>query len=181
MDFDHYRERGAAAAADVVNTRGSISGRELIDGTEALARFLVDHGIDPDPTPTAADVESFRRLRDRLHRVFFASDDAATAELLNAMLRDWEAAPRVAPGDGGWRLEFASLRPDPVTELGVLTTVGLAALFSQSRRTRFGVCSAHDCRDVFIDTSRNRSRRYCADSCSSRTNVAAFRARQRFT
>jgi predicted RNA-binding Zn ribbon-like protein len=32
---------------------------------------------------------------------------------------------------------------------------------------------------VFVDTSPNQSRRYCSDRCSSRANVAAYRARQR--
>jgi predicted RNA-binding Zn ribbon-like protein len=30
-----------------------------------------------------------------------------------------------------------------------------------------------------VDTSPNQSRRYCSDRCSSRANVAAYRARQR--
>ena len=32
---------------------------------------------------------------------------------------------------------------------------------------------------VFVDTSPNQSRRYCSDRCSSRANVAAYRARRR--
>ena len=34
-------------------------------------------------------------------------------------------------------------------------------------------------KERFVDTSPNRSRRYCSDRCSSRANVAAYRARQR--
>jgi hypothetical protein len=30
-----------------------------------------------------------------------------------------------------------------------------------------------------VDVSPNQSRRYCSDRCSSRANVAAYRARQR--
>jgi predicted RNA-binding Zn ribbon-like protein len=32
---------------------------------------------------------------------------------------------------------------------------------------------------VFIDTSVNRTRRYCSDRCASRANVTAYRARKR--
>jgi hypothetical protein len=32
---------------------------------------------------------------------------------------------------------------------------------------------------VFIDTSTNRSRRYCSDRCATRANVAAYRARRK--
>jgi predicted RNA-binding Zn ribbon-like protein len=44
---------------------------------------------------------------------------------------------------------------------------------------RFGTCADPRCGGVFIDTSRNRSRRYCSDRCASRANVAAHRERQR--
>jgi predicted RNA-binding Zn ribbon-like protein len=44
---------------------------------------------------------------------------------------------------------------------------------------RLQTCAAEDCDDVLIDLSKNRSRRFCSTSCSNRTNVAAFRARQR--
>jgi predicted RNA-binding Zn ribbon-like protein len=42
-----------------------------------------------------------------------------------------------------------------------------------------GVCSAEKCDCVYVDTSPNQSRRYCSDRCSSRANVAAYRARQK--
>ena len=45
--------------------------------------------------------------------------------------------------------------------------------------SRLGVCSATTCINVYVDTSPNQSRRYCSDRCSSRANVAAYRARQK--
>lgn len=181
MIFDYYRERGAALAADVVNTRGSISGRELLEDEQALAGFLRDHDLAVDRGPDAADLAEFRRLRDRLHAIFFADGDEATAELLNSALRDYDATLQVARGGNGWEIQVAAAGGGPVQNLAAAATAGMAALFSDSGRSRFGICSADDCRDVFIDGSRNRSRRYCDDSCSSRTNVAAFRARRRST
>jgi predicted RNA-binding Zn ribbon-like protein len=38
---------------------------------------------------------------------------------------------------------------------------------------------AETCPDVYVDTSRNASRRYCSDTCASRATVAAYRARQK--
>jgi predicted RNA-binding Zn ribbon-like protein len=57
--------------------------------------------------------------------------------------------------------------------------LGLAKLVCDLGPDRLGVCSAAPCTDVFVDTSPNRSRRYCSDRCSSRANVAAYRARKR--
>lgn len=38
---------------------------------------------------------------------------------------------------------------------------------------------APPCRNAYLDTSTNRSRRYCSDRCATRANVAAYRARKR--
>lgn len=179
MVFDHYKERGAVLAADIVNTTGSVTGRELLQDQAAVDRFLREQRFSPAAPVQPTDVARFRGLRDRLRAIFFAEDDASTAALLNELLDEIGAIPQVAAADGAWRLGFAPSTGGPVQEMAVAATLGLAALFADSGRSRFGICSADDCRDVFIDTSKNRSRRYCADSCSSRTNVAAYRARKR--
>jgi predicted RNA-binding Zn ribbon-like protein len=42
---------------------------------------------------------------------------------------------------------------------------------------RLGVCTAPRCDRVYVDTSRNGTRRYCSTSCQNRVKTAAFRAR----
>jgi predicted RNA-binding Zn ribbon-like protein len=44
---------------------------------------------------------------------------------------------------------------------------------------RFGTCTAAGCTDVFLDTTRNRSRRFCSERCATRSHVAALRSRRR--
>ena len=57
--------------------------------------------------------------------------------------------------------------------------LGLAGLVCDLGPDRLGICSAAPCTNAYVDTSPNHSRRYCSDRCSSRANVAAYRARQR--
>jgi predicted RNA-binding Zn ribbon-like protein len=46
--------------------------------------------------------------------------------------------------------------------------------------SRFGICAATDCEHLFYDSTRNGSRRFCADPrCASRTHTADHRARQK--
>jgi len=46
--------------------------------------------------------------------------------------------------------------------------------------SRFGTCAATDCEHLFYDSTRNGSRRFCADPrCASRTHTADYRARQK--
>jgi predicted RNA-binding Zn ribbon-like protein len=71
-------------------------------------------------------------------------------------------------------------RQSSVSELLVAESLmGLSMLVCDLGATRLGVCDASPCANVFVDTSPNQSRRYCSDRCSSRANVAAYRARQR--
>jgi predicted RNA-binding Zn ribbon-like protein len=57
--------------------------------------------------------------------------------------------------------------------------MGLSVALVEGGFERFGSCASATCDDVYVDTSRNRSRRNCSDTCTTRENVAAFRRRQR--
>jgi predicted RNA-binding Zn ribbon-like protein len=71
-------------------------------------------------------------------------------------------------------------RAASVSELLVSESLmGLANLVCDLGASRLGVCQAAKCTQVFVDTSPNQSRRYCSERCSSRANVAAYRARQK--
>lgn len=79
----------------------------------------------------------------------------------------------------GWHMHVAD-RQSSVAELLVAESLmGLSTLVCDLGATRLGVCDASACASVFVDTSPNQSRRYCSDRCSSRANVAAYRARQK--
>ena len=44
---------------------------------------------------------------------------------------------------------------------------------------RLQLCGADDCNAVFVDLSRNRSKRYCdVGNCGNRMNVIAYRRRK---
>ena len=54
---------------------------------------------------------------------------------------------------------------------------GLAVVLGGDLHDRLGVCTAPRCDRVYVDTSRNGTRRYCSTSCQNRVKTAAFRAR----
>ncbi|HEX8935998.1 MAG TPA: CGNR zinc finger domain-containing protein, partial [Pseudonocardiaceae bacterium] len=43
--------------------------------------------------------------------------------------------------------------------------------------SRLGVCSAPRCDRVYVDASRNGTRRFCCTACQNRVKSAAHRAR----
>lgn len=179
MKIANYKGNPAVLAEDLVNTRGSISGRDYMPDLSKLREFLRNHELPAPRELSEADLAEIGRTRDRLRDVFFAPDEEAAAALLNELLIDLGATPRVAREGDGFALAFAPEGTGSGREVSIVAAMGLAQMLVESGRSRFGICSAHDCNDVFVDTSRNRSRRYCSESCSSRSNVAAFRARKR--
>jgi predicted RNA-binding Zn ribbon-like protein len=58
--------------------------------------------------------------------------------------------------------------------------MALANVIATGERERLRHCEAPDCRQILVDLSRNRSKRYCdARTCGNRLHVAAYRERQR--
>jgi predicted RNA-binding Zn ribbon-like protein len=98
---------------------------------------------------------------------------------LNELLALARPRPYATDHDGELHLHYA--RPDATVLEQLTTTVamGLSQVVVQHGWQRLGVCSAESCDDVYVDTSRNASRRYCSNTCASRSTVAAYRARQK--
>jgi len=70
------------------------------------------------------------------------------------------------------------------TDVAVRVAVALVNLLTPgedrlggSHSDRLGVCTAPRCDRVYVDTSRNGTRRYCSTSCQNRVKTAVFRAR----
>jgi len=98
----------------------------------------------------------------------------------HALLRDYRAAPELSRHDGEpWHLHYRSTVAGLATEWGAGCATGLAVVVDGQATGRLGVCGAGCCDRVFVDVSRNASRRFCSEACLNRTKVAAFRARSR--
>ena len=170
MDFVRYAER----SADLVNAD--------LDEAEDLVRFLSERAWLQGQV-VERDATALRRFQRELRPVFEASndgDEARVVELLNALLAKHPVTPYIAGHEPGkWHMHVAD-RTSSVAELLVAESLmGLSTLVCDLGATRLGVCDASPCAHVFVDVSPNQSRRYCSDRCSSRANVAAYRARRK--
>lgn len=170
MDFIRYAE----ASARLVNA-------DLADGA-ALVRHLSARAWLHDRC-TDRDATVLRRFVRELRPVFEASDvedTRAVIDRLNELMERHPITPRIADHDGADLHLHVATRTASVAELLVgESLLGLATLVCDLGPSRLGVCSASPCTQVYVDTSPNQSRRYCSERCSSRANVAAYRARQK--
>ncbi len=177
MDFTDYST--VRIAPDLVNSLGSPSGTETLADTDQLREFLIEHEVDPPGHLTASDLDSMRALRATVRQVFEAENESSAAEIINRLIHDAKTSPYLTDHDGHWHMHYTSMQAPISDRIGAICGMVLAAVVERYGIERLGICAAEDCGDVFIDTSRNRSKRFCNDTCSSRTNVAAYRARNK--
>jgi hypothetical protein len=179
MDFDHYTDPGVGAAVNLVNSLGSTSGYENLRTPHDVRELLDGQGLEGYGPVGEPDLEPLRALRPRLRAIFEAPTESEAAALVNELLARSGAAPQMTDHDGKWHLHYADDDAPLADRVAAVAAMGLATVIVRWGWDRLGVCGADDCADVFVDTSRNRSRRYCDPSCSTRVNVAAFRARHK--
>jgi predicted RNA-binding Zn ribbon-like protein len=103
-------------------------------------------------------------------------DDAARQ--VNALLLRTGARPELERHDGqSWHLHFHAADNSLPDGWAAGCATGLAVVLGGELYDRLGVCTAPRCDRVYVDTSRNGTRRYCSTSCQNRVKTAAFRAR----
>jgi predicted RNA-binding Zn ribbon-like protein len=181
VNFTSYADCGVGLAVDLVNSFSPTSGREDLTDVVVLDEFLLEHDYSYRRPSTEDDLEQVRVLRERLRAVFSAHEAAVAVSILNALLAEAGALPQLTNHDEEpWHLHFTPPETPLAPRLAADAAMGLAVIIAEHGFERLQVCEGKDCLDVFVDISRNRSRRYCSpDVCGNRANVAAYRARQR--
>ena len=173
MTFAHDTTAALLLAADLVNSD------ELAD-VAALEVFLDKHQVEPRRPADAADLDAIQALRPRLRAMWQATDTGDLANLVNELLRDSAAQPRLVDHGGGWGWHLHVTGHDAALRDRIAAQAGFAVvdLVRLGEADRLRHCEAPDCEAVLVDLSKNRSRRYCdTGNCGNRQHVAAYRER----
>lgn len=165
-----------ALAVDLANTWDELEEpAERLRDLGSLRRFLERHGFSAGRV-TGADLGRVRTLRDTLRSVFGAADEERAVARLNRVLLESSARPKLERANGGWRVGWSGRMTDV---LAAATAMSLIEAIRDDGWERFGTCAGAPCCCVFVDRSKNRSRRFCSDLCADRVAQAALRARRR--
>jgi predicted RNA-binding Zn ribbon-like protein len=186
VNFNSHLDLVVAVAVRLVNalTAGEDRGRPRCppEGGElprAVAAALAADGGTRQVT--AEDADEIRAIAHEMRAVFehVAKDDAdAAARQVNKLLAWTGARPLLRRhGDESWHLHFHGASETLASGWAAGCATGLAVVIGSDDRGRLGVCTAPRCDRVYVDTSRNGTRRFCSTSCQNRVKTAAFRAR----
>jgi hypothetical protein len=148
-----------------------------LDSAASLRRICAEWGFPGASQATRADAEATWARLGTIEQLWDADRDGA-AELANRIFRDCDARPHlVRHGGFDWHLHGMPAGAPIADSLAVQAAMGFVDLVRTDDTSRAKRCADGRCDRMFVDVSRNRSRRFCSTTCQSRTNVAAFRAR----
>jgi predicted RNA-binding Zn ribbon-like protein len=175
-------------AVRLVNTEEPARGTDALTSVEAV-RALFGESSQAARRAAEADVTRFRSVRARLRAVFTSADSGEATQavdLLNSLLLEFPISPQISghdflddDGRPRWHMHLADHPSNATAGYAAIAAMGLAFHLTVYGVDRLGLCEAAPCRNAYLDTSTNRSRRYCSDRCATRANVAAYRARKR--
>jgi predicted RNA-binding Zn ribbon-like protein len=176
MLFAHDTEVALQAAAALVNTLDG--DEELLPDIASLDEFVTAWGWTGDRRHDEAELVSVRELRPRLRQLWTTSRDETT-DIVNQLLADANAVPQLVKHDD-WDYHLHATPPNAplATRMAVEAAMAMTDVIRADEMSRLRVCGYQGCRNVVVDLSKNRSRRYCEGGCGNRAAVAAYRARK---
>jgi predicted RNA-binding Zn ribbon-like protein len=137
-----------------------------LDSAEAAVAFLARSGLTLTGAPQSSHLDALRKIRAAARRL--VSDPAGYQRQTTRLLRDarfqLDGAGRLTPTGDGWDRHVD----------GLLT----ALVELREHADRLKVCQNDQCRWLFLDASKNRSRQWCLSAtCGNRQRVRRFRQR----
>lgn len=177
-----YTQDRADLVQDLINTYDLfLDEPEHLQTPEDLQHFLEEHGLSLSQAITQADLEEARLLRETLRMAWNSGAAKPMLHILNPLIA---ASPVTVQFEEGTEpTVHAQFTPEPglslVQRMAFDCALGIIDVVRNQGIERMRACASSPCRDVFIDTSRNKSRRFCSDRCANRYNISAFRDRQK--
>ena len=187
MNFNSHTDTVVRTAVALVNllTPGEQRGRAYgppVGAERAQALNALFRSAGSRTVVSAAEADEFRPVAADLRAVFTAVDAGdvdGAAHRLNDLLTATGAHPALERHDGEpWHIHFHSDDESSRAKgwaAGCAT--GLAIVLGGELHDRLGVCTAPHCDRVYVDVSRNGSKRFCSTACQNRVKAATFRER----
>ncbi|WP_022890934.1 CGNR zinc finger domain-containing protein [Agromyces italicus] len=165
-----------AALADTV-AEASESGEDELVTTAQLTGLVDAWRYSGRRDGDDAELAEVRAARTRLRAVWALPRDEL-ADAVNGILAEANALPRLVRHDGAdWHIHATSHDAPLAERMLVEAAMALVDVVRADETGRLRECDADDCEGVYVDLSKNASRRYCSTRCGNRMAARAHRAR----
>lgn len=170
--------------SDYHDWRGSGHSEDLLDKTGWLEQFLSTCFLPYPGTPSSEEMDDLKQLRAHMLQIVQKltvneSADPANLEGLNRVLSGGPMILRIKEANSSFHLEFSPLRAG-WSRIGAEIAASFCRFLAENDPSRLRICENPDCRVIYYDESRNRSKRFCDDkACGNLMKVRRFRARQK--
>lgn len=181
--------------ANTVDARPTEQRRELLEDYDDLIRWSLQTGMITDQTAkllhkkaskqrrqASAALRRARLLREAIFDVLSApaqgvSPPPAALDVVNGQVTAAFSHLRIGRSEGGFQWEWEE--EDALDRMLWPVARSAAELLTSDKLKRVRVCSAADCDWLFLDQSKNSSRRWCDMTvCGNRAKARRFRQAQ---
>ncbi|MDQ0574932.1 CGNR zinc finger domain-containing protein [Agromyces albus] len=179
MIFTHDTEvaLGFVAALTETSPEASDSGEDELATPGQLDALLDAWDYSGRRDGDERELAEVRDARTRLRAIWLQDrDDAAVS--VNELLAEARALPRLVRHDGAdWHIHATETEAPLARRILVEAAMALVDVIRADQMERLRVCDADDCEGLYVDLSKNTSRRFCSTRCGNRMAVRAYRAR----
>jgi predicted RNA-binding Zn ribbon-like protein len=181
MVFIHDTEKSLRAAAALVNTlpETDTEGIDRLVSQGDFDAYLDEYAYTGTLRRDDDELAAVRANRPRLRELWDVDREGAVP-LVNAMLRDGRAQPQLVVHDEfDWHIHATESDAPLAVRMLVESAMAFVDVIRSDQWDRVRICEADDCESVYVDFSKNGSKRYCdTGNCGNRMNVIAYRRRK---
>ncbi|MGI9823372.1 CGNR zinc finger domain-containing protein [Agromyces sp. Marseille-Q5079] len=179
MFFTHDTESALVFIAALTDTvpEASDSGDDELRTIEQLNALIEHWRYSGRHDRDARELTEVREVRGLLRTLWLLERDDA-AEAVNDLLADAHALPRLVRHDDlDWHIHATANDEPLATRILVEAAMAFVDVIRSDQMDRLRLCDADDCESLYVDLSKNGSRRFCTSRCGNRMAVRAYRAR----
>lgn len=187
--MDNFLFVGEHCITDFVNTELKPAGEliDLLQTNDDVKRWFKEVGLIENIEEINLNETFFKEIkeyRDFIKKSFFnyidnKDDLKSLIEKTNQILKQNEVFLQISNSEGEYKQTFSPYKPN-INILLVIIAIELAKLLSSQQFKYLKRCNNHECVLLFIDTSKNHSRRWCSmELCGNRSKVNNFNKRNK--
>lgn len=180
LGYDTAAEPVCIRFANTLGYRGRSEPNERLASPEQLQKWLLGSNLlAGDLELDEQMLERARSLREAIYAIFAAVGIGSKPNPDDVEVCNGELAEALAKVELTDDLKWSLTEENPAERAMMLLVLSAAAFLTSGETKRIRTCADEDCRWLFLDHSKNQSRRWCSMSdCGNLAKARRFQAKK---